>query len=476
MTTESTTLAPGSTREAAEQIVVAFARAMKNVSFYQIAHPVVEGILADTAIDLGLLLERQPEFVIKFSSGYVVIQDAPVLNQNASIGNLVGACHRRGVDTIVLRKGVTQEELSHLIEVLAMEPPEVEAAGGAQRALSARGVRLISIQKLVSRAETSQSLEQSADLSAWSWVYTTAIDVIRSAATEVRTGGSMDIGSVQQSVREIVDDSAGDRSIVYSLNWMKGMDEYTFIHALHICILAIELGRKIGLSNSQLEEVGTATLLHDVGKIFVPLEILRKPAKLNEEEFSVISRHPIDGALVLAREAALPPVAAVVAFEHHIHLDHSGYPRTRRPRQLHLYSLMTSIVDIYDALTTMRPYRPPLPPQTAVQVMREELSSRLEPRLLARFLEMLGPYPWGTLLRVGGDRLLVVTRPNTIAPDNPLTRIIDADREQVLVEEAPLQEVAPAGAHIEVVDPVVLGIDLTAIMHRAAAAAAEGAH
>jgi HD-GYP domain-containing protein (c-di-GMP phosphodiesterase class II) len=455
-------------RKAAEQTVGAMARAMKNVSFYEVTHPVVAGVLKEIAVDLQVLLENEPEFVVKFSNGYVVIQDAPLLGQNTSIGNLVGACHRRGVDTIVFRRGTTEEELSQLVEVLAADPGEVEAAGGAPQALTARGVRRISIQKLVSR---SQEESREPEFAEWSWIYTTALDVIRGAATEVRTGRSVDIGSVQSSVREIVDDIVGERSIVYSLNWMKGMDEYTFVHALHICILAIELGREIGLPRDRLEELGTATLLHDVGKIFVPLEILRKPAKLDEQEFAVISRHPIDGALVLARESELPPVAAVVAFEHHIHLDHSGYPKMRFPRPLHMYSLMTSIVDVYDALTTMRPYRPPLPPQTAVQVMREELASRLEPRLLARFLEMLGPYPWGTLLRIDGDRLAVVTRPNPIAPDNPLIRIIDLrDGGRVLEEEIPLRQVETRLESLEVVDPVALGMNLTALMHRAAAA------
>jgi len=462
-------------RKAAENTVAALARAMKNISFYEITHPVVGGLLKEIAAELDSLLDDQPEFVIKFSNGYVVLQDTPLLSQNASIGNLVGACHRRGIDTIVLRRGTTEEELSQLVEVLAMDPADVEAVGGAQQALAARGVRRVAIQKLVSRSEQNQGI---GELSEWSWVYTSAIDVIRNAAAEVRTGRAIDIGSVRSSAREIVDDIMGDRSIVYSLNWMKGMDEYTFVHALHICILAIELGREVGLPREQLEDLGTATLLHDVGKIFVPLEILRKPAKLNAEEFAVISRHPVDGALVLTRADELPPVAAVVAFEHHMHLDHSGYPQMRQPRPLHMYSLMTSIVDVYDALTTMRPYRPPLPPQTAVQVMREQLATRLEPRLLARFLEMLGPYPWGTLLRLGGDRLVVVTRPNPIAPDNPLARIIDpSNGGQVLDEEIPLREVEPSSKQIEVVDPVALGIDLTAMMHRAAAAGAErGTH
>jgi len=462
-------------RATGEHTVAALARAMKNVSFYEVTHPVVGGLLKEIAAELEPYLDDQREFVIRFSNGYVVLQDTPLVSQNASIGNLVGACHRRAVDTIVIRRGITEEELSHLVEVLAMDPADVEAIGGAQQALTARGVRRVAIQRLVSRSEQSEGV---GELSEWSWVYTTAIDVIRNAAAEVRTGRAIDIGSVRSSVREIVDDIVGERSIVYSLNWMKGMDEYTFVHALHICILSIELGREVGLARAHLEDLGTATLLHDVGKIFVPLEILRKPAKLDAEEFAVISRHPIDGALVLAREPELPPVAAVVAFEHHMHLDHSGYPQMRQARPLHMFSLMTSIVDVYDALTTMRPYRPPLPPQTAVQVMREQLATRLEPRLLARFLEMLGPYPWGTLLLLGGHRLAVVTRPNPIAPDNPLTRIIDASGGgRVLDEEIPLREVEPRSDQIEVVDPVAMGFNLTAMMHKEAAAGAEhGTH
>jgi HD-GYP domain-containing protein (c-di-GMP phosphodiesterase class II) len=459
---ETASAAPG--RSAAEDTIAAIARAMKNVSFYEPTHPAVVDVVKQIEADLHSLLSQEEEFVVKFSNGYVVVQDVPVLNQTASIGNLVGACHRRGVDTIVFRRGVDDEELSHLVEVLAADPEEVGSMGGIAEALAARGVRRILTQRLVSGADE----ESGENFLEWRWVYTTALDVLRGAAAEVRRGRPIDAASVQSSVHEIVDDIVGDRSIVYNLNWMKGMDEYTFVHALHISILAVELGREIGLPREQLEELGTSTLLHDVGKIFVPLEILRKPAALNEEEFAVISRHPIDGALVLAREPALPPVAGVVAFEHHMHLDHSGYPKMRRKRALNLYSLITSVVDVYDALTTMRPYRPPLTPRAAVAVIRDQYKGRLEPRLLGCFLRLLGPYPWGSLLRLDEGGLVVVSRPNPAEPDNPLARVVEAGggNDRVLEGESHLRDLTRRLDKVAAVDPVELGINLTALLHR----------
>ena len=468
MSAETTSASRSSFRRAAEDAVAAVARAMKNVSFYEVSHPVVADVVGEATARLGELLEREPEFLVKFSNGYVVLQESPLVNPQVSIGNLVGACRRRGVDTLVFLPGVREQEIAHLVEVLAADPAQVETEGGVAEALAARGVRRIVIERLVSEKEETDTPERPTE---WRWVYATALDVLRGAAAEVRLGRPIDVASVQSSVREIVDDVLGDRSITHSLNSMKGMDEYTFVHALHICILGLELGRQLGFSRSRLEELGAATLLHDVGKIFVPLSILRKPEALDADEFAVIARHPLDGALVLSLEKELPPVASLVAFEHHIHCDHSGYPKMRRPRPLNAYSLMTSIADVYDALTTARPYRPPLTPHAAVATMQREYEGRMEPRLLAAFLELLGPHPWGTLVRAADGRLGVVTRPSPADPANPGIRVIEMEEEgpRVLDGEMPLQELDGYPDKLEVVDPLALGIDLTELFHRSGA-------
>jgi HD-GYP domain-containing protein (c-di-GMP phosphodiesterase class II) len=233
---------------------------------------------------------------------------------------------------------------------------------------------------------------------------------------------------------------------------------------LHVCLLAVELSRHLGFSREELEEIGAATLVHDIGKVFVPLAVLRKPAALDDAEFALVSRHPVDGAAVLASETGMPDCSALVAFEHHIHLDQSGYPTLQHPRELHPYSMIATVADVYDALTTARPYRPALTPHRSLEVMKEQFVGKLEPRLLERFIEMLGPYPWGTLLRVSDDLLVAITRPNRKAPDNPYSRAIHLSTESPTIdEEVPLRAVT-SDARLEIVDPAEIGLDLIALL------------
>lgn len=441
---------------AAHRAIVSLARAMKNVSFYEVGHPVVREVVGEVVAELGQLFTYLPEVAIKLVDGYLVAQDRPLVGESAPVGNLVGACHRRRVESIVFRQGLEVDDVSALVELLAADPSEIEAAGGVGAALAARGIERVAVERL-----------QSQPSSQWRWVYTSALDALRGAAMGVRTGRPLDIRGIEASVRGLVNDILTDGSVVHNLHSMKGADEYTFAHALHICILSIELGRQLDLPRARLEELGVAGLLHDIGKIHVPLEVLRKPAALTEREFALMGRHPVDGAVALAGEPALPEVAAVVAFEHHVHYDYSGYPRLGERRPLHLYSLMARVADVYDALTTMRPYRPPMPPRQAIEVIRQQFAGRLEPRLLERFLEMLGPHPWGSLLRLPEGRLAVVTRPHAAEPGNPFVRLLVPENGGLRAtdEEVPLGAVAPLEAELEHLDPYAERINLTALLH-----------
>jgi HD-GYP domain-containing protein (c-di-GMP phosphodiesterase class II) len=171
---------------------------------------------------------------------------------------------------------------------------------------------------------------------------------------------------------------------------IKRHDEYTFQHSLNICILALALGMAMGLDRPRLHELGLAAFLHDVGKAWVPLEVLRKPGPLGEDEFALIQRHPVSGAVYLDQQPGVPPAAAVVAFQHHLRHDQSGYPKLRWPHSPNAYSLVVGIADAYDALTSERPYRRTLGPEEALTLMLDTPPGQFEPRMLDLFAEMLG--------------------------------------------------------------------------------------
>jgi HD-GYP domain-containing protein (c-di-GMP phosphodiesterase class II) len=443
--------------ETTEGLVVALARAMKNISFYDVDHPAVQDVLTFAHRQLTIYLAGTRDFAVQLVGGYVVIGGKPMVSPQASVGNLMGACHRRGVESLTFHPGVSREELAELIRVLIADPEELVTEGGASAALVARQVTHITAERF------RRSME-----SDWRWVHAAALDVLRNAALGARTGRSVDLGGVQTSIHGILDSLMGDPSILDHLIPLRGMDEYTFVHALHTCVLACELGRRIGLSRVEQEELGVSTLLHDVGKVFVPLGILRKPGALDAAEFAAMKRHPVDGAVVLARETRLPQASAVVAFEHHMHLDRSGYPEVSGPRQLHLYSMMTNITDVYDALTTTRPYRPAMSPHRALHLMRNEMVSHFEPRLLRHFMEALGPYPWGTLLKLPDGRLAVVSRRNVADMRNPYVRCVlgegSAGRPRLVEEEVLLRLHCAEGENPEVLDPASLGLDVPLLL------------
>jgi len=193
------------------------------------------------------------------------------------------------------------------------------------------------------------------------------------------------------------------------LSTLKTHDEYTFYHSINTSLLALTVGRAIGLDNDQLIELGVGALLHDLGKIRVPVEVIQYPGRLDEAMWSEIKRHPHEGAqAILAGSGVGQEIAALVALEHHARFDLTGYPQVARRKKLHLYSRITSICDIYDALTTRRAYKRALAPATALRTIVEGGGTQLDPDLVQIFVSILGIFPAGSLLRLDTGEIAVV--------------------------------------------------------------------
>jgi putative nucleotidyltransferase with HDIG domain len=209
-----------------------------------------------------------------------------------------------------------------------------------------------------------------------------------------------------------------------ALTALKRYDNYTFTHMVNVSVLAMAQARSLNLDGPMLREFGFAALMHDIGKVRTPLEILNKPDKLTPGEFDVMKQHVVDGANILRRTPEMPALAPVVAFEHHLRQDLSGYPEKIGHRDLNLCTQIVSIADVYDALRSNRIYREGLPSERIRAIMTQKDSPAFNTKLLRRFINLMGIFPVGTLVRLESDEVAVVTHEHPTDPFRPRVRVV----------------------------------------------------
>lgn len=225
---------------------------------------------------------------------------------------------------------------------------------------------------------------------------------------EARLGQSLDLNYTLNLVDEIAGSLTREPTALLSMARLKNHDDYTYLHSMAVCGLMISLGKKLGLDEQQQRRVGMGGLLHDVGKAAVPLEILNKPGRLTPEEMAIMRQHPIVGAQMLM-EADADEDLLDITLHHHEKLDGSGYPHGLKGEEISLFSRMAAVCDVYDAVTSDRPYRKGWTPAEAMHNM---LSWRghFDTKLLQTFVRSIGIYPVGSLVRLASGRVALVVQ------------------------------------------------------------------
>ena len=405
----------GAAASPVEDAVLALARAWTNSQFYPPEHGMVAGQLAEADATLSQLLISGGELTIKQIDGDLVHGDQRLFQHRPAPAGFVGALSRRHADCLTFLRGLTAHELLVLCEALCTDVQDLEEQGGLRQVLAESGCRHVAVDDLAVTAggQGGGGAGGGGGFSGMTLtgLYRSAMDVVRDTIHAVRVGRQINTASTEAIVDELVARVIHDRSAAVSLACLKGHDEYTFAHCVHTALLSLAVGETIGLEEDELRQLGIAAMLHDVGKVFVPVEVIRKPGKLSPEEWEVMCRHPVDGAAILLDYGELPVFAPAAALEHHMRLDLAGYPKVRAPRELSLASMIIPLADVYDALTTYRPYRPPmLPEEAAAEMVKTGSEGQFEPRLLKWFGEMLGTYPPGTCLELDSGQCGVVCR------------------------------------------------------------------
>ncbi len=282
--------------------------------------------------------------------------------------------------------------------------------------------------------------------------YFNAVTQTKGMMNKIRNGERVDVKRAKRMMQSVVDMLLSEEETLLGMTAIKDYDDYTFHHSVNVSILSVSLGQKLGLSKNALMELGLAALFHDVGKTEVPAEVLNKPTSFTEEEWDIMRRHPLWGVRAILKMKGFDSLsvrAAIVAYEHHIHLDNAGYPEKTYAEGLDLYSRIISIADQYDAVTSARVYsRTPLQPDKALSLLVERSGVQLDARLLKLFINMVGLFPVGSGVMLDTGEMALVFGNNMAFPTRPKVMIIaDSKGNKVQGRMADLTEKDAAGGY-----------------------------
>ncbi|HTF96869.1 MAG TPA: HD-GYP domain-containing protein [Cellvibrio sp.] len=235
-----------------------------------------------------------------------------------------------------------------------------------------------------------------------------AKDAVIEMFSDARMGKAIQVEKASELVNEISNSVLRQPHALISLARLKTADEYTFLHSVAVCALMIALARQLNLDEESVRNAGMAGLLHDIGKIGIPLKVLNKPGKLTDEEFAIVKSHPEVGAKILIENYDVPAMALDVCLHHHEKVDGTGYPYGLKGNTISLFAKMGAVCDVYDAITSNRPYKKGWSPADSIRKMAEWSKGHFDEAVFQAFVKTVGIYPTGSLVRLESGRLAVV--------------------------------------------------------------------
>lgn len=396
----------------AEELVRRLAAALRGSQLYSHGHPLVARTITALADSLALSLTNTPSVTIGIVGDDLVVGDVPVPRAAETMAELMQRLRQAGIERIVIDRGVEPDEIAQLVHAIAKEDAQ------APEALA----RLTHIR--VGRLQAEERVEGAGDIATFRKLYHDASEVAGTLWESAATEGKPDADAARGLVDSLAQAVAQNRTALLALTALKNYDNYTFTHMVNVSILTMGQARGLGIDGASLREFGLAALMHDIGKVKTPNEILNKPGKLTDQEFDILKRHTIDGAEILKNTPEIPMLAPIVAFEHHLRSDGTGYPIGISRPKLNLGTTLCGIADVFDAMRSQRVYQEAHPTDRILAVLQRNDGKQFDQNLVRRFVQLIGIYPAGNLVRLDTNEIAVVLKAYAPDPYRPRVRVL----------------------------------------------------
>jgi HD-GYP domain-containing protein (c-di-GMP phosphodiesterase class II) len=404
------------TRE--EDFLIILFRMFHNVRIYQNNNCMVKESINQFREAVLSYLVREFEFLI--SDGRFVLQGLEFRYRKELARVVRGVLDffaDRGLKGFVIRssfKDISPTEIQSFVRVLICSVDHEDSFAWLEQSINRQGFSWIQIvpAEQAKPKKSPYDPRQKARTTYWH-----AQGAVKEIARKLPLQGQAGVRKVKRVVQNMVDQVCEDESIILTASTIRDHDDYTYTHSVNVAILSMCLGNRIGLSRASLTYLGICGLLHDLGKVEVSQDILRKPEELDGDEWEEMRKHPMSGVrqvLKLGASHALKSRVLLAPYEHHLHNDLSGYPKTRFVKQVSLFGKILQITDFYDAITSSRAYRQyAFIPHQALKILLEKSGEDFDPILAKVFVTMMGTYPVGSLLQLDtGEIGLVMDYPS----------------------------------------------------------------
>ncbi len=434
-----------------KKFVQVLTAAVKGLRLYAVDHPATTKQVETLQDGLFTMLQHKKMIKMGLLEGTLFVEDHLIMQEFQAATELVEMLESRELAGFEFMAGLSASEIQSLLHLLHSGSNTGQDFADA---LVSQGVKKI---RAIAATEDDEDEAQQPRK-----VYHKALKVVDQIFQDVRMGEIPSSEDAIKVVKDMAHLTMTEPHAMLALSMLKDYDNYTFTHSVNVSVLALAIGRACQLTEEQLKTLGLGGLLHDLGKLRVDVNIITKPGRLTDSEFDEIKEHPGYGAEIIKEMEGVTDEVMQIVHGHHLRYDRTGYPSNVPGEVISPLVEMTAIADAYDAMTTLRSYQRPFTPRKAIARLKDVRGSSLHPDYVTHFIESLGPYPVGSLVRLDSNEIGLVTK---VEPKD--TSLVDIkiiyDSAGAMLDDPYTIQLRPDQPRkiIAEVDPQTKGIDVT---------------